>query len=216
VKLRVALLTASLGAAVQLSPAHASNDAGYVSQRPLGIHQRDRDRLGRYVPDFAKLQVAGYLGTLGVGVGYAAFDDVLNLSAYYGYTPTRGDSDAVHAAKLAFDVRPFELELSRELRLVPVYIGAGLLYGFGGDYFTRLPARYRRIDTRYYPPTALHWLVQAGLELDYTPKRGPIERHGLYFELVMLDSYLFSFIDNPDTVPLNDALSSSFGYRIAF
>jgi len=213
-RLSIALVALGLAAATASGPARAASDS--ASDRPIGASERDRDRLGWYVPDFAKLQVAGYLGTVGVGLGYAAFNDVLNVSAYYGFTQGRGDSDAVHAAKLSFDVRPFELKLAREVRLVPLYAGAGLLYGFGGDFFTRLPARYRRIDTRYYPPTALHWLVQAGFELDFMPKRGPFERHGLYFELVALDSYLFSFIDNPDTVPLYDAVSSSFGYRAAF
>jgi hypothetical protein len=214
--LLLAACVSTIGVAAGEARAQAELAPPDVSERaPLGRHERDRDRHGWYVPDFAKLQVGGYLGTLGAGFGYAAFDDVLNVSAYYGFTPSHGNSDAVHAAKLDVDVRPFELS-TPDVRWVPIYLGAGILYGIGGEFFTRLPARFSRIDKNYYPPTALHWLVEAGLELDYVPRRGPFERHGLYFELVALDSYVFSYVDNPDQVRLVDVVSSSVGYRAAF
>lgn len=177
--------------------------------------ERDHDRLGWYVPDLAKLQVAGYLGTVGAGVGYAAFNDVLNVSVYYGFTPASVAGHVVHTGKLAFDVRPFELRAG-DVRFVPGYIGGGLLYAFGGEFFTRLPARYRRIDSRYYPPTAVHWMIHAGTEVDYVPRRGPFERHGLYYEVVALDSYAFSYFENPERLRLIDIFSSSIGYRMAF
>lgn len=176
---------------------------------------RDRDALGWYVPDYARLQTGGYLGTVGVGFGYAAFDDRLNVSLLYGFTPAERAGHPVHEAKLSLDYRPFELGNAR-WRLVPLTVGAGLLYAFGGEYFTRVPARYRRIDTRYYPPTALHWMLQLGLELDYAPASGPFERHGLYYEVVTLDSYAFSLFENPSRVRVIDVLASTIGYRVAF
>lgn len=176
---------------------------------------RDVDRLGWYVPDFAKLQTAGYLGSIGVGLGYALFDDVTNISLLYGFTPAGRAGTNVHAAKLGIDVRPFDVRLNA-FRLVPIYVGGSLLYAFGSEYFTRLPDRYQRIDQHYYPPTALHWSAQLGLELDFVPRRGAVERHGLYYELVTLDSYIDSFFKNKSTVSLVDVFSSSVGYRAAF
>jgi hypothetical protein len=177
--------------------------------------ERDRDRLGWYVPDFAKLQTAGFLGSVGVGFGYALFNDVTNVSLFYGFTPATRAGNNVHAGKLAIDVRPFDLRLNA-FRLVPIYIGGSLLYAFGSEYFTRLPDRYARIDQKYYPPTALHWSAQLGFELDYVPARGAIERHGLYYEAVTIDSYLDSLFKNSGRVGLTDVFSSSVGYRLAF
>jgi hypothetical protein len=177
--------------------------------------RRDVDRLGWYVPDYARLQVAGYLGSVGAGLGYAVLDDVFNVSLLYGFTPEERAGRSVHALKLALDVRPIDIRVDA-LRIVPLYLGGSLFYAFGSEYFTRLPERYRRVDKHYYPPTALHWGAQLGAEVDYLPARGKIERHGLYFELVTVDTYVTSFISDSSTVKLTDVLSSSLGYRCAF
>ena len=209
-----ALLAASLLASLGFArPAQADDTDS--NRAELHREQRDLDRLGWYVPDFARLQAAGFLGVVGVGFGYAAFDDVLNVSLLYGFSPAAHSGKSVHAAKFAIDVRPFDVRIDA-FRLVPVYLGGSILYAFGNEYFTRLPDRFARLDRYYYPPTALHWGAQLGLELDYVPSRGPIERHGLYYELVTVDSYLFSFIENSSSLGLDDVVSSSLGYRCAF
>ena len=207
-------LLASLGLA---RPSQADDRASNTDLNRAELHResRDRDRLGWYVPDFARLQTAGFLGVVGVGFGYAAFDDVLNLSLLYGLSPAAHSGKSVHAGRFAIDVRPFDVRFDA-FRLVPVYLGGSVLYAFGNEYFTRLPDRFARLDRYYYPPTALHWGAQLGLELDYVPSRGPIERHGLYYELVTVDSYLFSFIENSSSLGLDDVVSSSLGYRCAF
>jgi hypothetical protein len=213
-----ALLAAGLLASLSFAgPSRADVSASSTDLNLAEIHRedRDRDRLGWYVPDFARLQVAGFLGVVGVGFGYAAFDDVLNVSLSYGFSPAAHSGKSVHAGRLAVDVRPFDLRIDA-FRLVPVYLGGSVLYAFGNEYFTRLPDRYARLDRYYYPPTALHWGAQLGLELDYVPSRGPIERHGLYYELVTVDSYLFSFLENSASLGLDDVVSSSLGYRCAF
>jgi hypothetical protein len=213
-----ALIAASLLALLGATrPSHADDRASTSDLNRAELHRerRDRDRLGWYVPDFARLQAAGFLGVVGGGFGYAAFDDVLNVSLLYGFSPAAHSGKSVHAGKFAVDVRPFDVRLD-SFRLVPVYLGGSLLYAFGNEYFTRLPDRFARLDRYYYPPTSLHWGAQLGVELDYVPSSGPLERHGLYYELVTVDSYLFSFIENSGTLGLDDVVSSSLGYRCAF
>ncbi len=212
--LAAASLLALLGVASPSNAADYSSDTDR-NRAELRRERRDKDRLGWYVPDFARLQTAGFLGAVGVGLGYAAFDDVLNVSLMYGFTPKSLSGHSVHSAQLSIDVRPFDVRLDA-FRLVPVYVGGSVLYGFGSEYFTRLPDRFARLDRYYYPPTALHWGAHLGLELDYVPASGAIERHGFYYEVVTLDSYLFSFIDNSSAVGLDDVVSSSVGYRCAF
>jgi hypothetical protein len=198
-------------------PAKAADPASDSAWNPAERRRdrRDVDQLGWYVPDFARLQTAGFLGALGVGLGYAAFDDVLDVSLMYGFTPESLSGHSVHSARLQVDVRPFDVRIEA-LRLVPVYLGGSVLYGFGSEYFTRLPDRFARLDRHYYPPTALHWGAHLGVELDYVPAGGGIERHGLYYEVVTLDSYLFSLLENSGSVGVDDAFSSSLGYRCAF
>jgi len=211
------VLATVLGMLCSAQPVRAdvfAPDAG-VNRGELRRQRRDSDRLGWYVPDFAKLQTAGFLGSVGAGFGYAIFDDIVNVSALYGFTPESRAGHNVHTAKLSVDVRPFDVRL-RAFRLVPVYLGGSLMYAFGGEYFTRLPNRYTRVDRHYYPPTALHWMAQLGLELDYVPASGRIERHGLYYELVTVDTYVYSLVENSGSVDLTDTLASTLGYRCAF
>jgi hypothetical protein len=112
--------------------------------------QRDRDRMGWAVPDFARVHTADFAGLLGVGAGYAAFDDVLNAAILYGFVPAAMAGETVHSISATFSVRPVDLAVE-QFRVVPAYVGAGLLFSIGaGDYFVRVPERYRRMDSRYY------------------------------------------------------------------
>jgi hypothetical protein len=176
--------------------------------------ERDVDRLGWAVPDFAKLQTGSFAGLIAVGVGYALFDDVLNASLLYGYTPAWHAGTTAHSIDLSLDVRPLDM-LIGEFRIVPVYFGAGLLVALDDQLFFTTPARYPADD--YYPPTALHWTAHLGVEVDLLPARDSFfERHGLYAELTTMDTYFFAYFENRETLDLTDALSSGFGYRAAF
>ena len=176
--------------------------------------ERDLDPLGWYVPDFVRAQTGGWVGMFSAGTGYAIFDDVLNFTLLYGFTPEFHAGQDVHALHAALSVRPVELRMER-VRLVPVYAGGGLLMALDRDYFVEVPDHYP--DRSYYPPTALHWTAHLGIELDYLPPPGSAaERHGLYLELVTVDTFLFAYIENPETVGLTDVVASAIGYRLAF
>jgi hypothetical protein len=195
------------------SSALAAADAGLVRH---DRSKRDNDPLGWYVPDFAKLQTGGYSGLLTLGVGYAAFDDVFNWTLYYGYVPKFHAGRTVHSVSTTLSVRPFELGLG-DVRLVPVYVGAGLLFGFGEGYFLEVPERYDPYSSSYYRPTGVHWMAHIGLELDWLPDPNDFfERHGLYAELRTLDTYFFSYTENRGELGPEDALATALGYRAAW
>ncbi len=182
---------------------------------PDRLEGRDRDRLGWYVPDFARLQTGGFVGMFVVGTGYAIFDDVLNFSVHYGFTPTEHAGSNVHALSFEALVRPVDLRLG-DVRIVPLYLGPGLLYVWGDEFFSRLPERYEHYDSAYYPPTSLHWTARAGIELDWLPPSGPFERHGLYYEVTMLDTFFDFYRENPETLDPLDMFGGAIGYRAAF
>jgi hypothetical protein len=169
------------------------------------------------VPDFFKLHTGGYAGLIGAGVGYSAFDDVLNVALLYGFAPASEAGENTHTLHLTLAVRPFDVRLGR-FRLLPIYAGGGLLYVFGSEFFTRVPERYPRTSGAfgYYPPTALHWTAHVGAELDWLPRSGFFERHGAYAEITTLDSFLFSNLENRETVDVTDAVAIGIGYRAAF
>lgn len=177
---------------------------------------RDRDRHGWYVPDYAKLQTGGYTGLFTAGLGYAAFSDVLNIGVDYGYVPAAHAGRNVHSVSAGVSVRPFDFRIG-DVRIVPAYVGADLLFTWGDDYFITVADYYYRYNRFYYYPTGAHWMIHLGLELDWVPPNGNFfERHGLYWELRTLDTYFFSYLENPATLHFTDVLASALGYRAAF
>jgi hypothetical protein len=182
---------------------------------PPRRHERDTDALGWFVPDFFRVQTGGWVGLVVVGTGYAAFDDVLNVSLHYGFTPADYAGTNVHTVSFEVLVRPFDLRVE-DLRFVPVYFGPGLLYAWGDDFFTTVPDRYAQIDSRYYPPTSLHWTARFGTEIDYVPRSGFFERHGLYYEATLLGAYFELYTENRETLDLIDVFGGAIGYRAAF
>ena len=150
---------------------------------------RDRDRLGWYVPDFARVQTGGYQGLANISVGYSFFNDVVNWSVGYGYTPAFIAERNVHSFDTTLSFRPIDIRY-RQLRFVPAYFGAGLLFGTGDGYFLITPSRYHEYSRTYYPPTAVHWTVHTGMEVDWLPKGGFFERHGAFVELRTIDTLL--------------------------
>jgi hypothetical protein len=147
-----------------------------------------------------------------VGTGYAIFNDVLNLSVHYGFTPTEHAGSDVHAFSFEALVRPVDLRLG-DFRIVPLYLGPGLLYVWGDEYFSRLPERYEHTTAYTAHVSALDG---AGIELDWLPPSGPFERHGLYYEVTMLDTYFNFYRENPETLDPLDMFGGAIGYRAAF
>jgi hypothetical protein len=211
------LLTPALVAAAisQAAPLLAQEiETGARERRELD-GRRDQDRLGWYVPDFVRLGTGGFVGMFVAGTGYALFQDVLNVSFSYGFTPASHAGADVHAFALALDARPFDLAAG-DFRIVPLTLGPGLIYAWGDEFFSRLPGQYRPFSDSYYPPTSLQPVAKLGFELDYLPPPGFFERHGVYYELTALYLHLRRYFSNRDELGLEDALSSGVGYRAAF
>jgi hypothetical protein len=207
-------LLAPLTAAAALALSSMTSTPALALDR-MNPNERDTDRQGWVVPDFAKLQTAGYAGFIAVGLGYAAYDDFMNLGVAYGFTPELMAGAEVHTVGVALSLRPFELDLWNRARLIPVYAGGGLLFVLGDKYSLELPDRFP--DRSYYHPTAVHWTLHAGAEVDALPEQGGVfERHGLYAEVVTLDTFFLSLVDNPDEVELDEVLSLALGYRASW
>jgi hypothetical protein len=170
-----------------------------------------RDRLGWYVPDYARLGSGGFLGAAVIGSGYDLYRDIVNLGASYGYTPPLGGDPPYHSLSAHLALRPLHVRI-RRLLIVPAYVGGGVVRHFGPNLFVRQPSGY---PPGYYPPTGLHATAYLGAELDWLAIDGTIERHGVYYEAMTLGEYLFTFARNSD-LHLFDAFSTFVGYRATF
>jgi hypothetical protein len=187
-------------------------DEPHEPERDSGRDRLDRDRLGWAVPDFLRIQTGGWIGTLNLAVGYSLFDDVVNLSAGFGFTPDSTAGHTVRNADLTLALRPFRIESERRgWYLVPIELGATWMVVLGDRY--RAPDRYR---SGYYPPTAEHWLAHVGFEIGWLPDDGLFTRHAIYFRAATLDTFAQSFVQDRGHLELGDVIAGSIGYRAAF
>lgn len=201
------------------SPSAADPDERRMFRSPPSVPEdvpRDTDRFGWYVPDFGRLQTGGYLGQINIGIGYAAFGDVLNWKVGYGYVAPGGDSsESIHTLDTSLCVRPVEVRFG-DGRWIPVFVGAGLLYVPGDQYELAFPARYTRYSGSYYRPTAVHGIAYLGTEVGFRVEGGFVERHALYYQVVVLDQLGHSYLSNRSELSLTEVFSSAIGYRMAW
>lgn len=180
------------------------------SAEPRRVH----DATGALLPDFAKMQMGGYVGLIAPGLGYSFFADHLNTTLFYGFTPAFVGGTNIHVIAWNLSWRPAVVPLAEVWDWTPVYVGAGLLYAFGDGLFIRTPKRY---PGGYYRPTGLRGLFHLGTEvrLFANEQRFP-QAHALFAEVTALDHSAYVWLKNEHGASLLDVLSSSIGYELTF
>jgi hypothetical protein len=152
-----------------------------------------------YVPDHAKLQLAGNVGFLSPGVGYA-WGRHVEGDAFFGWVPEAFGGDVFSlTGKLVLS--PWEI--GDRWRLRPFTAAVQLTYTFGDPYFV--------IPPEPFVPTALRAGVAFGAEL---ARRWRGRSVGLYAELVALDLGLAYWLSNRDALGPRDVFSLALGLRL--
>jgi len=172
---------------------------------PLLIFAQEKPFLANVIPHYAKLQYAGSIGFLSVGVGYETKNKKFQGDVMYGYVPKTLGGITIHS-------------FTGKLTWIPVtytrhsirinFITAGILvnYVLGHQYFSFSPENY---PFDYYDfPTALH----AGLFAGGAISKGKL---GVYYELGTTDAEFISFLGNTRSVNFTDILHIGAGIRIS-
>jgi hypothetical protein len=170
----------------------------------------DRARRPWYLPDQAKLQLAGAIGFLSPGAGYALLDRRVELDLFLGYAPESLAGVELWSLTGKVTWFPWRVGLGRGWSARPLSVAAQLTYTLGDRFFVVLPERY---GPEYYPlPTAL----RAGLALGTAIGRpvGRLEHLGAYAEVVGVDLPLGYLVSNLGTVRASEVLSVALGVRL--
>ncbi|ABS26564.1 hypothetical protein [Anaeromyxobacter sp. Fw109-5] len=175
-----------------------------------GRAAEDEDRRAWFAPDHAKLQLAGAIGFLSPGVGYALLGRRVELDLFLGYAPESLAGVDLWSVTGKASWLPWRVGLGRGWTARPLYAAVQLTYTFGDRFFVFLPDRY---GPEYYPlPTAL----RAGLALGAALGRpvGRLEHLGAYAEVVAVDLPLAYLVSNLGTVRASEVLSVALGVRV--
>jgi hypothetical protein len=167
-----------------------------------------------YVPDHLKLQLAGNVGFLSPGAGYAWAGRRLETDVFLGWVPraVSEDSDILSmTGKVTW--LPWKRDLGAVYRLHPLTLALQLTYTFGDDYYVSLPARY---PPQYYDfPTALRAGVGVGGALGIRLRPGRAVRQvAVYYELVALDFMLLAWARNQTELGPLEVFSLAIGTRV--
>jgi hypothetical protein len=156
-----------------------------------------------YAPDHAKLQLAGNIGFLSPGVGYA-LGRRIEGDVFFGWVPESiGGADIFSVTgKLVWS--PWIVDSGR-WSFRPVTGAFQLTYTFGDQYFV--------IPEFAFTPTALRSGIALGAE---ATRRVGARTVGLYAELVALDFGLAYWLGNRDALGPTDVFSVAFGARVGF
>lgn len=156
-----------------------------------------------YAPDHAKLQLAGNIGFLSPGVGYA-WGRRLEGDLFFGWVPEAVGGTDIFSVTGKLTWAPWSIE-PRPWSIRPITAALQLTYTFGDQYFV--------IPDYPFPPTALRAGIALGAEV-----RRPLGRRslGIYFELVALDMGLVYWLSNRDALGPTDVFSVAVGARLAF
>ena len=170
---------------------------------PLCIGAQTEKKKTGLLPHHAKLQYAGSIGFLSIGVGYEFAKKKLQADVYYGYVPESIGGVNIHSVTGKLTWLPLSIERNKYTYSL---LTAGFLvnYAFGKQYDFSLE------DFDYYGfPTAAHIGLFVG---------GGITRNrlGLYYELGSTDRDLVSFVNNTKGIRFDEIIHIGFGARLSF
>jgi hypothetical protein len=175
-------------------------------------HAQDSTRRHKWLPEYLKLQYAGGIGFMSVGVGYQNRKEKLEGDFYYGYVPESVGGVSIHAVSAKITWHPVKPVGWRSWQLHPLSFGALVSYTFGKQYFLFSPKNY---PYSYYNfPTALHGGAFVGGRLDKVFGSG--RKLGLYYELGSNDREIVSFAQNGSSISVTEVLNLALGLRASF
>jgi hypothetical protein len=166
-----------------------------------------------YVPDRVKLQLAGNVGFLSPGAGWAFARDRLEADVFLGWVPRAViDDDDILSLTGKLTWLPWSVALDRRWVLRPATLALQVTYTFGDEYYVFLPDRY---PEGYHDfPTALRAGLAVGAGISRR-SHGLLRELGVYAELVALDAMLFNWVWNHDALGPTDVFSLALGVRAA-
>ena len=165
-----------------------------------------------YEPDYAKMQFAGNLGVLSVGVGYQLFDKVLYTELLYGYVPVSiSKANEIHLISIK-NTFPLYRKKIGNYTVSPIAGFTGSLET-GNNSFLVLPDKYPK---GYYVPSAIHFTLFVGalVHKDFGNSKR-IKGIDFYYELGTVETYLWSAITSKE-IGLNAIFSTAIGINLYF
>jgi hypothetical protein len=165
-----------------------------------------------FIPDHARLQFAGNIGFLSVGLGYN-FGKSYELTVMYGiqneFFGNSKETVKTLALKNTFNLYN-SFHIYKNISFIPT-AGLSINWGFTNNTFRKLPKHY---PNKYYFQNRVHFAPFIGGKIRYdfgkTDKSEFTKHVELYVEAGSLDAYILEWV-RTDYVKIGDIMSLAVG-----
>ena len=167
-----------------------------------------------FVPAHIKLQFAGGIGMVSLGVGYSYAKEKMETDLFFGYVP-RSKGKGLNSVTLKTTYIPARIALNNATAIDPFSVSMALNFTPGKNYFLGLPDHYPK--KYYWWPSGLRTNLLIGSRLHRDFAKMPLFASAdWYWEMGTNDLYVLSRAVNKDAPPVGNLLFLGSGVKWRF
>ncbi len=165
------------------------------------------------IPDYMKLQYAGGIGFMSVGVGYTFFKNKLDVTMFYGYVPKTFSIVDLHSISLQLTLKLLRYKINNNIEILPLNFGWYAHHTFGSEFWITLPDKYSKGYYWWSPGRNAGVFIGSELKTKLFANDTPASGTAFYFRIGSRGLYIASKAGN-STIPLTDIIELGFGVAI--
>lgn len=173
----------------------------------------DSTRYKKFLPDYVKMQFAGGIGFVSMGVGYTFFNQKLEVSYFYGYVPESVSTDDLHSVSLQLTAKLLRYKINPNIELMPLNFGWFIHHTFGSEYWIKLPDHYPAEYYWWSPGRNSGVFIGGEVKTKLLSNKTPASGTAFYVRAGSRGLYIASKFGNA-TIPLNDIIEFGFGVAV--
>ncbi len=173
----------------------------------------DSAKYARFLPDYVKLQFAGGIGLLSIGVGYSFFREKLEVSYFYGYVPKAVSIDDLHSVSLQVTAKFLRFKINPKIEIVPLNVGWFIHHTFGNEYWITLPPHYPAEYYWWSPGRNSGIFLGGEIKTKLLSNKTPASGTAFYARVGTRGLYIASKIGN-SSIPIHDIVEFGFGVAL--
>lgn len=173
----------------------------------------DSAKFKGFLPDYVKLQFAGGIGFVSLGVGYTFFKQKLEVSYFYGYVPKLVSTDDLHSVSLQLTAKLLRFKVNKTIELMPLNFGWFIHHTFGSEYWIKLPSNYPEKYYWWSPGRNSGIFLGGEIKTKLLSSKTPASGTAFYIRAGSRGLYIASKFGN-SSIPLSDIIEFGFGVAV--
>ena len=163
----------------------------------------------KFLPDYVKLQFAGGIGFMSMGVGYTFFNHKLDITYFYGYVPKYFTVDDLHSVSLQLTAKLLTYNLSENIQILPLNFGWYAHHTFGNEYWIKLPDNYPEGYYWWSPGRNAGIFIGGEIKTKLFASKTPASGTAFYARAGTRGLYFVSKFGN-SSIPISDIIELGF------